>query len=90
MLQEVVVQDTVIDTLTGGPFTVYLPVFFGIPWDAGMETQVCVVFYINGASIAAGGTCFCLGTGIYASTFQRAPVLVGVLYGVVCRQRRVS
>ena len=68
MQQEVVIQDTVIDALTGGLFAVYLPEFIGIPWDVQMEVQVCVVLYINGASIAAWGTCFCLGT---ADDFRR-------------------
>ena len=43
MLQAVVVEDTVIEPLTGGTFAVYCFIFFGIPWDSGMETQVSVI-----------------------------------------------
>lgn len=69
MLQAVVVQDAVIDTFTGCAFAVYLPVFFGIPWDAGMKTEVAVVLYIDGASIVSGGTLSCMGAGNYAAAF---------------------
>ena len=83
MLQAVIVQDTVIDTFTGRAFAVYLPVFFGIPWDAGMEAEVTVILYVDGAAIAAGGTCSGMGAGIYASTFQRAAVFMCILYGII-------
>ena len=83
MLQAVVVKDTVIDTFTGCAFAVYFPVFLRVPGNAWMETEVCMFFYINSAAIAAGGTCFCMGAGIYASAFQWAAVFMGILYGVV-------
>lgn len=56
MLQAVVVKDTVIKPLTGGTFAVYCSIFFGIPWDSGMETQVAVILYVNGAPVTSGGT----------------------------------
>lgn len=79
ILQKIIVQNTVIDPLACRPFAVDLFVFFRIPGDAGMETQVAMVFYVDGASIASRGTCFFIGTGIYAPAFQWAAVLVGVL-----------
>ncbi len=69
MLQAVVVEDTVIDTLARRPFTVYLPVLIRISRDAGMEAEVTVVLYVDGAPIVSGGTFFCMGVGIYAAAF---------------------
>ena len=69
VLQAVVVKDTVVDTFTGCALTVYFPVFFGIPWNPWAETELPIILYINGASIAARGTFFRMGTGIYAPTF---------------------
>ena len=83
ILQTVVVKDTVINTLTCRPFTIYLPVDFGIPCDAGMEAEVTVILYVDGAPIVSGGTCFCMGAGIYASAFERAAVFVCILYRIV-------
>ena len=83
MLQAVIVQDTVIDTFTGRAFAVYLSVFFGFPWDAGMETEVTVILYVDGAAIAAGGTCSGMGAGIYASAFERAAVFMCILYRII-------
>lgn len=56
VLQAIVIQETVVKAFTGSSFTVYFFVFFGIPWNAGMETQVTVVFYVNGAAIVSGRT----------------------------------
>jgi len=67
MLQAVIVQDTVIDTFTGCAFAVYLPVFFGIPWDAGMEAEVTMILYVDGAPMVSGGTFPCMGAGIYTA-----------------------
>ena len=67
--QAVVVKDSVVDTFTGCAFAVYFPVFFGIPWDTWTETNTAVILDINGAAIAAGGTFFGMGAGIYASAF---------------------
>lgn len=83
MLQAVVVEDTVIDTLTGRTFAVYFLVFFGIPWNPGMETEVTVILYVDGAPIVSGRTFFCMGAGIYASAFQRTAVFVCILYGAI-------
>lgn len=67
MLQAVVIQYTVIETLTGGTLFVYGLVFFGIPRDAGLEAEVSMVFYVAGAAIAAGADVFQqAGSGIYA------------------------
>ena len=69
VLQAVVVQDSVISSFTGGTLTVYRFVFFGIPWNTGMETQVTVVLYVDGASITAGGTILFMRAGTNAATF---------------------
>ena len=69
VLQAVVVEDAVIDTFARRPFAVYLPVFIRIPRDAGMEAEVTVILYIDGAPIVSGGTFFCMGAGIYAAAF---------------------
>ena len=69
ILQAVIVQDAVIDTFTGCAFAVYLPVLFGIPWNAGMEAEVAVVLYVDGAPVVSGGTLLCMGAGIYAPAF---------------------
>ncbi len=61
MLQTVVVEDTVIDTLARRPFTVYLPVLIRIPRDAGMEAEVTMVLYVDGAPIVSGGDIFLHG-----------------------------
>ncbi len=55
MLQAVIVQDAVTDTFTGCAFAVYLPVLFGIPWNAGMEAEVTVILYVDGAPVVSGG-----------------------------------
>ena len=83
MLQTVIIQDAVIDTLTRCPFAVYEPVIFGIPWNAGMKAEVTVILYVDGAPIVSGGTFFCMGAGIYTSAFQRAAVFVCIFYGVI-------
>ena len=69
MLQAVIVQDAVTDTFTGCAFAVYLPVLFGIPWNAGMEAEVTVILYVDGAPVVSGGTLSCMGAGIYTSAF---------------------
>ena len=69
VLEAVVVKDTVVDTLTGCAFTVSFSVFFGVPGDTWMETKIAIILYVNGAAIAAGGTFFSVGTGIYTATF---------------------
>ena len=69
ILQAVIVQDAVIDTFTGCAFALYLPVLFGIHWNAGMEAEVTVVLYVDGAPIVSGGTLLCMGAGIYAPAF---------------------
>lgn len=83
MLQAVVVKDTVIKPLTGGTFAVYCFIFFGIPWDSGMETQVAVILYVNGAPVTSGGTFLLMRAGIHTPTFQGAAVFVCILYGIV-------
>ena len=83
MLQAVVVEDTVIDTLTGSTLTVYFLVFFGVPWNPGIETEATVILYVDGAPIVSGRTFFCMGAGFYASAFEWAAVFVCILYGIV-------
>ncbi len=36
-------------------------VLFGIPWNAGMEAEVTVILYVDGAPVVSGGTFFCMG-----------------------------
>ena len=69
MLQAVIVQDAVIGTFTGCTFAVYLPVFFGIPWDVGMGAEVTMILYVDGAPIVSRGTFSCMRAGIYTSAF---------------------
>ena len=83
VLQAVVIQYAVVDTLTGCTFAVYFPVFFGIPWDPRMEAEVAVVLYVDGASVVSGGTFSGMGAGIYAAAFQRAAVFVRIFYGII-------
>ncbi len=83
MLQAVIIQDAVIDMFTGCAFAVYPLVLFGIPWNAGMEAEVTVILYVDGAPVVSGGTFFCKGAGIYAAAFQRAAVFVRILYGII-------
>lgn len=69
VLEAVVVQDTVVGTLTGCAFTVYFSVFIGIPRDTGMKTKLAVILYINSASKVSGGTFLSEGAGINAAAF---------------------
>ena len=83
LLQAVVVQYAVVDTLTGCTFAVYFLVFFGISWNPRMEAEVAVILYVDGASIFSGGTFFCMGAGIYEPAFEWAAVFVRIFYGIV-------
>ncbi len=83
MLQAVVIEDAVIYPLTGSALAVNIFVLLGIPWDAGMEAQVCVVLYVDGAPIAAWGTSRSMRAFLNAAAFQWAAVFVGILFGVV-------
>ena len=56
LLQAVVVQYAVVDTLTGCTFAVYFLVFFGISWNLWLEEEVAMILYVDGASIFSGGT----------------------------------
>lgn len=69
MLQAIIVQHAVIDTFTGCAFAVYLPIFFGILWDAGTEAEITVILYVDGAPIVSGGTFPCMGAGTYTAAF---------------------
>lgn len=83
VLQAVVIQNPVIGAFTGGTFSVYCFVLFGIPWDTGMKTQVPMILYVDGASVTAGGTILFMWTGTNTSAFERAAVFVCILYGIV-------
>ena len=83
MLQTVVNEDTVIHPPTGSAFTVNIPVLLGIPWYAGLETQVAIVLYVDGASIAARGTFSGMRAFLNAAAFERAAVFMGVFNGVI-------
>lgn len=83
VLQAIIVQDAVIYTFTRGTLAIYFLVLFGIPGDAGMETQVTMVLYINGAAVVSRGTRFRVRAGVDASAFERATVLACILDGVV-------
>ncbi len=63
LLQAVVVQYAVVDTLTGCTFAVYFLVFFGISWNPRMEAEVAVILYVDGAFIFSGGTFSGMGGG---------------------------
>lgn len=54
MLQAVVVKDTVIEPFTGSALTVDSFIKFRPSGDARMETQVCMIFYVDCAIVTAG------------------------------------
>ena len=83
ILQAVIIQPPGVDALTCSTLAVYLPIRFGIPWDAGMETQVRMVFHVYRAPVRAWGTCrfICAGTDTPAS--EGAAVFVCILYGII-------
>ena len=83
MLQAIVIQHTVIDPFARSTFAVDGFVLFRIPGDAGMETQVSMVFYVDSASIAAGGTLFFIRTGADAPAPERAAVFMRIFDRVV-------
>ncbi len=55
MLQAAVIKDTVFYPLTGSTSAVNIFVLLGIPCYTGLEAQVTVVLYVNGAPIAVRG-----------------------------------
>ena len=69
VLQAVVVYDPAIDPLTGSTFAVYRFIFFGIPWDTGMKSQITVILYVNGAPVTSRGTFLFMRAGINAAAF---------------------
>lgn len=78
VLQIIVVQNTVIYPLASSTFPVNIFVLFGIPRDTWMETQVTMFFDINRTTIAAGGTCFGIRTGIKTPAFKGTAVFMCV------------
>lgn len=56
MLQTVVIEHTVIEPLAGCPLLIEVLVLLRIPWNPWMETEVCMVFDIDRASIVPRGT----------------------------------
>ncbi len=83
VLQAVVIEDTVIYPLTGSAFTVNVFVLLGIPRYTGQETQVAVVLYVNGATVAARGTFSGMRAFLNAAAFQWAAVFMGVLDRII-------
>ncbi len=83
MLQAVVIKDTVIYPLTGSALAVNIFVLLGIPRYTGLEAQVTVVLYVNGAPAAARGTFGGMRAILNASAFQRAAVFVRVFDRVI-------
>lgn len=83
VLQAIIVQDAVIHPFARGTLSIYFLVLFGIPGDAGLETQVTMVLYINGATVVPRGTRFRVRAGVDASAFERATVLACILDGGV-------
>ena len=83
ILQAVIIQNTVVDALTCGTLAVYPPIFFGIPRDAGMKTQVCMVFHVDSAPVRAWGTCGFIRAGTDTSASEGAAVFVCILYGII-------
>lgn len=80
--QVVVVQDTVIETLTGSALAVEGAVKRAVPWDTRMEAQAHIGADVDSTSIAAGRA----GTGawafLYLAAFERAAVLLCTLAAV--------
>ena len=83
MLQAVIIQNPIIDSLTGSTFTVYRFVFFGVSWNAGLKTKIIMIFNIYHAVIITGRTGFCVRTGVNAATFIGTAVFMGVLSRVI-------
>lgn len=83
MLQAVVVKDAVIEPLTGSTLTVDGPEEFRTLGDAGMETEVCMFFHVDRASVTAGGTLSFIRAGRDASAPERAAVPMCIFYRVI-------
>ncbi len=83
MLQAVVIQHPVIYPLTGSAFTVNVFVLLGIPRYTGQETQVAVVLYVNGATVAARGTFSGMRAVLNAAAFQWAAVFMGIFDRII-------
>ena len=48
-----------------------------------MEAQVCMVFYVDGAPIRAGGTFRFMRAGTDTAASERAAVFVCIFYGII-------
>ncbi len=83
MLQTVVIEDTVIYPLTGSAFLVNVFVLLGIPRYTGLETQVAVVLYVNGAPITARGTFSGMRVFLNAAVFQRTAVFMCIFDRII-------
>lgn len=69
MLQKVIVEDSVVHPFAGSTFAVSFLIQGRIPGNTGMESQVGIVFDVNGPAVLAFGTFFRIWTGINPSAF---------------------
>lgn len=83
ILQAVIIKYPVIDPLAGSPFLIEFLVLLRIPWDAWMETQVCMVLDVNRAAIAARGAFRFIWAFPNAAASEGAAVFMGVLDRVI-------
>ncbi len=83
LLQAVIIEDTVIYPLTGSALTVNIFVLRGISRYAGLEAQVAVVLYVNGAPIAARGAFSGIWTFCNAAALQRAAVFMCIFDRII-------
>lgn len=83
MLQAVVIEDAVIYPLTGSTFLVDILILLGIPWYTGLETQVCIILYVDSAPIAARGAGPFMGTFLNAAAFEGAAVFTGIFDRII-------
>lgn len=72
VLQTIIVQDVVIYMFTCSTLVIHFLVLLGIPGNAGLEAQVAIVFYINGAAVISRGIRFRMRVGVNMSALERA------------------
>ena len=82
MLETVIIQYLVIYAFTGSTLSVDILKFVRIPRDAGMKTQVFIVFDIYSASVFCGRTLGDIRTGYDPSAPVGTAVFTGILFGV--------
>ena len=53
------------------------------PGDAGLETQVAMVLYVNGTAVVPGGARFRMRAGINMAVLEWVAVLAGIFHGAL-------